>query len=319
MQGHSETRDEARKDIAGTLGGSSQSGGFRTTDLDNQGAFIAEVAPTISGNDGGADESDAAVGALIAKSYVQETANSLRAEGFDASEDGTGRQPALIAHTSFVPDIAWCLQERDAKGADSNTKTGHLLAFSSKDSGQDVQNDISPTLRAMNNANSAPNSGGQVAIAFNITPSNSNKDYNAREAKYAQTVLPGTKNIPSSRGGDVVVEPFAFESRFARNGRGAPDSVVPPLKAQSGETGKGDAAPLVAVPGTRWVVRRLTPIECERLQGFSDNYTAIEWRGHPPEECPDSPRFKALGNSFPVPVIRWIGRRFEQVISGQNK
>ena len=53
-------------------------------------------------------------------------------------------------------------------------------------------------------------------------------------------------------------------------------------------------------------VRRLTPIECERLQGFPDNYTNIK------ENCPDGPRYKALGNSMAVPVMKWIGERIEQ-------
>lgn len=56
-------------------------------------------------------------------------------------------------------------------------------------------------------------------------------------------------------------------------------------------------------------VRRLTPVECERLQGFPDGYTNIPWRGK--EESPDGPRYKALGNSWAVPVVNWIGRRIQ--------
>ena len=56
-------------------------------------------------------------------------------------------------------------------------------------------------------------------------------------------------------------------------------------------------------------VRRLTPIECERLQGFPDNHTLIGWRGKDAAECPDGPRYKAIGNSMAVPVMRWIGER----------
>lgn len=55
------------------------------------------------------------------------------------------------------------------------------------------------------------------------------------------------------------------------------------------------------------MVRRLTPVECERLQGFPDGYTNIPWRNKP--ESPDGPRYKALGNSWAVPVVRWIGER----------
>lgn len=60
---------------------------------------------------------------------------------------------------------------------------------------------------------------------------------------------------------------------------------------------------------TEMRVRRLTPLECERLQGFPDNYTRIAWRGRSAEDCPDGPRYKALGNSMAVPVMHWLGRR----------
>lgn len=59
-------------------------------------------------------------------------------------------------------------------------------------------------------------------------------------------------------------------------------------------------------------VRRLTPVECERLQGMADDYTLIPWRGKPASECPDGPRYKAIGNSKAVTVVRWIGRRLLQ-------
>ena len=60
-------------------------------------------------------------------------------------------------------------------------------------------------------------------------------------------------------------------------------------------------------------VRRLTPRECERLQGFSDDYTKISWRGKEPEDCPNGHRYKAMGNSMAVPVMRWIGERIQMV------
>ena len=60
-------------------------------------------------------------------------------------------------------------------------------------------------------------------------------------------------------------------------------------------------------------VRRLTPTECERLQGFPDGFTQIPYRNKPADECPDGPRYKALGNSMAVPVMRWIGERIQAV------
>ena len=58
------------------------------------------------------------------------------------------------------------------------------------------------------------------------------------------------------------------------------------------------------------VVRRLTPTECERLQGFPDGYTDIQYRNKP---AADGPRYKAMGNSMAVPVMRWIGERIQMV------
>lgn len=64
------------------------------------------------------------------------------------------------------------------------------------------------------------------------------------------------------------------------------------------------------------VVRRLTPIECERLQGFPDNFTKIPYRNKPAEDCPKGVRYKALGNSMAVPVMAWIGRKIEEAVNG---
>ena len=80
----------------------------------------------------------------------------------------------------------------------------------------------------------------------------------------------------------------------------------PTLTAGGGKPGQG-------YPAVRegMAVRRLTPRECEALQGFPRGYTLIPWRGKPAEDCPDGPRYKALGNSMAVPVMRWIGERIK--------
>jgi len=60
-------------------------------------------------------------------------------------------------------------------------------------------------------------------------------------------------------------------------------------------------------------IRRLTPKECERLQGFQDDWTKIPYRNKPADQCPDGPRYKACGNSMAVPVMRWIGQRIQLI------
>ena len=65
------------------------------------------------------------------------------------------------------------------------------------------------------------------------------------------------------------------------------------------------------------------PVECERLQGFPDNYTKIPYRGRSADNCPDGPRYKAIGNSMAIPVMKWIGDRIDfvekEVINGKQE
>ena len=89
---------------------------------------------------------------------------------------------------------------------------------------------------------------------------------------------------------------------------------VPTLQARMG-TG-GNQIPLIL---GNLAVRRLMPIECERLQGMPDNWTRIPFKGKPEEECPDSPRYKAIGNSWAVPVVRWIGKRIDEALKEQKQ
>ena len=86
------------------------------------------------------------------------------------------------------------------------------------------------------------------------------------------------------------------------------DELSPAVKV--GTKGSSGNPPGVHITST---VRRLTPVECERLQGFPDNFTAIPWRKKGAEDCPDGPRYKALGNSMAVPVMRWIGERINLI------
>ena len=79
--------------------------------------------------------------------------------------------------------------------------------------------------------------------------------------------------------------------------------VAPTLRAKRSDN---DFAPMLLRDA---VVRRLTPRECERLQGFPDDHTLIPWKGKP---ATDGHRYKALGNSMAVPVMRWIGERIQQ-------
>lgn len=81
--------------------------------------------------------------------------------------------------------------------------------------------------------------------------------------------------------------------------------------------GKG-ATDLITYPINDKGVRRLTEVECERLQGFADGHTRIPWRGKPARECPSGPRYKAIGNSKAVPVVRWVGKRLAELLQNHK-
>ena len=102
--------------------------------------------------------------------------------------------------------------------------------------------------------------------------------------------------------GAVSFEPGLAKREGADNRFG--DEVTSTLRAKM-----GDNLPAVAVD---YIVRRLTPLECERLQGLPDGYTRIPHRGKPAEECPDTPRYKALGNGWAVNCARWICQRIQE-------
>ena len=108
----------------------------------------------------------------------------------------------------------------------------------------------------------------------------------------------------------IVIDPFKifYPSDARKKGTIALHDQVKTLTSQGKQ---GDSEPCI-VRKPSMGVRRLTPRECERLQGFPDDYTAIPWRRKPADQCPDGPRYKALGNSMAVPVMRWIGKRIAE-------
>ena len=203
-------------------------------------------APTISSRaSGGGGQSDLD-GGLIAANYDDGTvgtvsskwakgsggpagdecynlvAQTLRGRGFDASEDGTGRETPLVAETA--PNVT------RKPYSDTISRENGLIAFNSRED---------------------PVSDEHVSGALGTS------------SPQAQAV--------------------AYDMRGRENG------------------------------AQQWSVRRLTPRECERLQGVPDDFTRIEWRGKPASQCPDGPRYKAIGNSMAVNVMRWIGVRIQMI------
>jgi DNA (cytosine-5)-methyltransferase 1 len=264
LLGHPAPRRGSQKDVAGAITRGAFSGGAGCRP---EGAAVNHFLPhTARALTTSNQRIDAETETLL-------VAHSLRGEGFDASEDGTGRGTPLVPVSYAIQagatrenpdsgpdgvgvqsDIAYTLEARAEVQA---------IAFDCKASGQNGfgVGEIASTMRSMGHHGSHQNGGGHLAVAFDL-----------------------------------------------RNGTA--DDVT--MSVQAGGMGSDRGLCPNALPHTLQgsAVRRLTPRECERLQGFADDYTLINVRGKP---AADGPRYKALGNSMAVPVMRWIGERIRAV------
>lgn len=173
----------------------------------------------------GADDNQAQAGHIIAECANGDISHTLKAEGFDGSEDGTGRG---------IPVIAF----------------------------------------------GGGNTGGNIDVAACLTTKGQRIDFD--------------------------VETFAV------HGTQDPDVNLELAHALGCNHGQENAI------SKGMLVRRLMPVECERLQGFPDNHTLISWRGKEATECPDGPRYRAIGNSMAVPVMSWIGERIADALPAKK-
>lgn len=238
-------------------------------------------------------------------------AHSLRGEGFDASEDGAGRG------TPIVP-VPFDTTQITSKANRSNPRPGDpchplaagahppAIAFDCKSSGQNgfgIGVEVAGTQRAMAHRGSHSNGGGHQAVAYAIQ---------AGALRENPTSGPDGVGVQSDHAytleARAEVQAVAIALRGREGGATAEmgDEVGHALRASSG----GGDKPHVML---NTQVRRLTPEECEALQAFPRNYTRIPWRNKPADQCPDGPRYKALGNSWCVTNVRWIGERIDMV------
>jgi DNA (cytosine-5)-methyltransferase 1 len=157
-------------------------------------------------------------------------------------------------------------------------------------------------------------SGGSASSAVAISGQETLTPWE-QQGRRVQGVNGVSPTLMSNPNGGMKLEPvlapcvaFAQNSRNELRLEGGDGQRTGALSASSSAK-PGQGVPAIAGAG---VVRRLTPIECERLQGFADDHTRIPWRNKQPENCRDGPRYKAIGNSKAVPVVRWIGERIQQ-------
>ena len=167
----------------------------------------------------------------------------------------------------------------------------------------------------------AQNQEGDVLIGEVMQPLGTNSNATGRNAPTIAFTLHGSDGTTSAASSTEIAgslrtrAPGSIENSsttavlqeqpVAWSGELTASTDVAGTLQRGGEGGRVDG---VMTP--QMAVRRLTPRECERLQGFSDDYTLVEYRGKP---ASDGPRYKALGNSMAVPVMRWIGQRIEAV------
>lgn len=233
LRGDSPPRRETGQGAAPTLSARTRGGGGLGTDFDCDGGLIAaQVAPTLNAHFG---DKQGLENQHVNQGCPLFVAHTLKGEGFDASEDGTGRG------TPLVP-VSVAMRGRD-EGA--QIEIGDECAF---------------TLRASTGGGDKPHVFAPVAFDLNQITSKANR---SRPDPAVHHTLPAT--------------------------------ACPPHLA------------------TEWAVRRLTPRETARLQGFPDDHTAITYRGKP---AADGPQYRAHGNSMAVPVIRWIMERMRLSMEG---
>ena len=159
------------------------------------------------------------------------------------------------------------------------------IAFQSVDHGADATENLSPTLRRHD-----PMAVAQPIGIFQ------DSEFGVQQYNTAGTLRAG--RIPEHQ---MALQPIAFQLAGDRDNPSVSVSETAFCLPANPMSDRGQAV------AASMAVRRLTPVECERLQGFPDNYTNIPWRKA--DQSPDGPRYKALGNSMAVPVMHWIGRR----------
>ncbi|HBV6346067.1 TPA: phage N-6-adenine-methyltransferase [Klebsiella pneumoniae] len=190
-------------------------------------------------------------------------------------------------------------------GADDNqAQAGHLLAFG------------------------GGNTGGNIDVAACLTAKGQRIDFEVET--FAVSFAENSRGEIRYQNGDGSI------TGALSTGGGKPGQGIPAICIQHASIGRHDNA---GPQGKCWQedvaftmdsrssadvvqfgyqVRRLMPVECERLQGFPDNHTLISWRGKEATECPDGPRYRAIGNSMAVPVMRWIGERISAALPAKK-
>lgn len=273
----------------------------------------------------------------------------LRAEGYDGSEDGTGRGTPVIAFGSrgHGQDVGWDVSPTILSGnVDAGAQppaiicTPNTLAVRGRGGNASLEYRQDGIANALLTPNGDRCGIGVGAVAFAIAE-NSRGEVRFENGDGQITGVLSAGGGKPGQGKPVVISISDASGRVkAQNGKGWNDTgtsytldtvtrqavAVCLQHAQigradnAGPQGKGGLEDLAFTQDSRTSadvvqygmhVRRLMPVECERLQGMPDDHTKIPWRNKSAEKCPDAPRYKAIGNSMAVPCMVWIGNRIK--------
>ena len=241
---------------------------------------------------------------------VEDDMEQQEQQVYDARENGDGKTANTITgdHANRVTDFTPIVAQADGFKP-RNSSSARSLGY---------ENNNSPTIDTSQNVAIVVH-GSQDSIS-NTEHANAVNRNNGLEncvCQYGESARTITRRYDSSpcsdRGQNVVAIPI--------------NSMVIGKDIKEGDRqttdigSEGDPCPTLQTEHHHAVashlsVRRLLPIECERLMGMPDNWTKIPWRGKPADECPDAPRYKACGNSMGVNCMRWIGLGIEAVEDG---
>jgi hypothetical protein len=273
-------------DCAGTLTKQNANGAQRMPDKDNFGAVLQPTAYRWQ-NDALGLQQDDAVAALRA---------SAGSSGFHEMNHPVIAQPAVIGtdcyNGAITGDVAATMGTPGSSVNASGPTVMQAVAFKPGQSASahsiGAQEGVACTLEAGGGGNN------RQAVAFPINGMCLNKELRDKQ-------MTGTGNARDPMytvRADGTQHAVAFDWQSGGDSRGLDPK----------ETAQLQRCQTPAVHHAM-TVRRLTPVECERLQGFPDNWTLIPWRKKPASECPDGPRYKALGNSMACNCMAWIGEQ----------
>ena len=299
LQGHPAPSRKAGK-ASPTIPSRSTAGGGLGTDFDCDGGLVAgtsqpyEVANCLTAR------MHKGINSTLDEGQTPVVTHSLRGEGFDASEDGTGRGTPLVP--VHVLEVAGTMKACKDSGGWSNSAdhaaAGHVL----------------PVAFVQNSRDEVRLMGGDGSLVGALAAETGAKQQCyiaaplAFPANLSATQHASAENISPSLG---ALNPTAVAFNMHKSGNEASSLGISEDRTDCLRA--FEKSPFAVQPSNGMMVRRLTPEECEALQGFPRGYTRIAWRNKPADQCPDGPRYKAIGNSWATTVAHWIGRRIEAV------